>query len=691
MPVKWEDVLAGGAGAVDELLFGIPEYVAKKIDRQAVEGWINKNAPAYHTGETFGTVGSMFVPIPGLGAIGAAGKAGKAVAGAAKAADVAGDVAKAAKGAKGLDLLSDLGRLAKRGAAEGAIESAVRGVTGEKKTEDILKDIQGGALFGAAGGAAGGLIGKGAKKLGERAEDIAGELSKWRKQYSLGSAGVTKRYAKQIAKDFAGPGAKGLGKFAKADDALTRAAKIIDEEKLAQWGADDRYFAAVRNDWDTMTKAFQKKYGDLSGPELFQVAAGKASKDIDELAKRAGAGKVADKITELAGEAQDWGDVFSFRENLDDAFKDTFNKQLYPKTSDAKAARDAVQTLRRGLDEAVADAAEGSGLSKAIIDKRRKNYIFDRGIANAFADEIFSPKSISAGSQTAMRLGTTAAAAGLGAATGETDEEKLKRALLGVGFAAGGDVLGGMLSKGQAKLATRAVAAAEPLAEALTKAAPKVGALLGKASEGAAAQVGARAASEITRSAREAAAPQTKAEDDAAMAGAEVGAAGDTGTPAYVGRVMEGLARYAASKGVRTESDEYKAFVQQVYQATGGFQPEAIGGILYQDPAERAAYSKALEVARRLKETLPVATAEGPGFLQREGEAEGIQRQAATDQLAALVGDVAKATGTEKAAKAELAKIMKKKIPSEQKEALIRTLLAAYGVDVDALYEMGVV
>ncbi len=386
MAVKWEDLVAGGAGAVDELLFGIPEFVAKKIDRQAVENWIKQNEPAYRTGETVGTVGSMFVPIPGLGAVGAA-KGAKAAAGVAKA-------------AKSADVLTDLGRLAKRGLVEGAVESGVRGVTSEKSAADIAKDVQTGALFGAGGGVVGGLIGKGAKKLGERAEDITGELAKWRKQYSLGSAGVTKRYAKQIAKDFAGPGAKGLGKFAKADDALTRAAKIIDEEKLAQWGADDRYFAKVRDDWDTMTKAFQGKYGELSGPELFQVAAGKASKELGGLAKGAGGGKITAKVQELAGEAQDWGDVFSFRENLDDAFKDTFNKQLYPKTSEAKAARDAIQTLRRGLDEAVAEAAEEAGLPRDLIDKRRRNYIFDRGIAQAFADEIFSPKNVPAGSQT---------------------------------------------------------------------------------------------------------------------------------------------------------------------------------------------------------------------------------------------------------------------------------------------------
>ena len=143
------------------------------------------------------------------------------------------------------------------------------------------------------------------------------------------------------------------------------------------------------------------------------------------------------------------------------------------------------------------------------------------------------------------------------------------------------------------------------------------------------AQVGGRAASAIARDAAEAAQPSTPAQAEAAQAGAETGAE-EQGTPAYVERVLDGLARYAASKGVSTESPEYSQFVQLVYQATGGFKPEAIGGILYQDPEERAAYTRALGVAKQLKEIAPTAIAKGPGFLQQEAPEIGIQRKAGT-------------------------------------------------------------
>lgn len=61
------------------------------------------------------------------------------------------------------------------------------------------------------------------------------------------------------------------------------------------------------------------------------------------------------------------------------------------------------------------------------------------------------------------------------------------------------------------------------------------------------------------------------------------------------------------------------------------------------------------------------------------------------DQLASLVGDVAKERGSEKAAKAALTKILGGRESPERKAELVRLLLAQYGVDLDALAEMGVV
>jgi hypothetical protein len=709
MAVKWEDLLAGGAGAVDELLFGIPEFVAKKIDRQAVEGWIKKNEPAYRTGETVGTVGSMFVPIPGLGAI---GKAGKVAAGAtkaakaadvgtdvlrlAKAADVSTDIARgvsgAAKAAKGADFLGDIGRFAKRGAAEGALEAGVRGFTSEKEAPDILQDIKTGALFGAGGGVAGGLIGKGLKRAGKRAGDIAGEASKLSDKAIIGMTPLKGRDTNRLLKEVSGPGAKGLGKFAKRDFTREALADIIREEKLYKIGADDRYFSKVAQNWDNIGKAFEQAYPDARGSQILGEALQRATKDLEGIAKMPGGQVAMESLQKIMAEGSNLQGLNNLKSYLQGIVEDTFKPGALDSNA-AKAQRALAQSLKRNIDEMSMDAAQKLGLD-IDFTKRKKNYVFDRVLADAIAREDVAPLRVNTGSPTMEKLGMGLAGATVGGVTGlggdEPLEDRLKKAA-GQAALYGAAGLGGSMLKGAtSKAAGSAIARSKPLAELFEKAAPRIGQIAEKLPAELGAQVGGRAGAAISRQAAEAAEPSTPAQAEAAQAGAEAGTE-QPGTPAYYGRVLDGLARYAASKGVSTESPEYSQFVQMVYQATGGFKPEAIGGILYQDPEERAAYTKALGVAKQLKEIAPTAISKGPGFLQKEEAETGIQRQAAVDQLSALVGDVAKATGTEKAAKAELSKILKRNVPAEQKEQLIRTLLAAYGVDVDELYSMGVV
>lgn len=702
--VKWEDLVAGGAGAVDEALFGIPEFVAKKINREAAEKYIKEHEKAYRTGETIGTVGSMLIPVPGLGLAKGAAAATKGAKAAAtgvkalKAADTAADIAKGASAAekmlkiapKAQTLGRSVAEFAGRGALSGALESGVRGVTSEKTPEQILQDIQGGAAFGAPGGAAGGALTKGLSSLGKVRpqtgntffEDLAGEASKVRKQYSLGSAGFTKKYAKQIAKDFSGPGAKGLGRFAKADDALTRAAEIIDSEGLAKMGADDRYFGQVSKHWQQMNDVTEKALGDTSGENLFNLAFNKGSKEIQSIAKSGSGKKVEDQLLRLMGEAKDYEGINNFKKFLDNEFTDTFRQNVYQKASDAEAARDAVSIIRRNLDEIITDVAEKSGMDKAIIDKRRANYIFDRGIAQAFADDIFSPKTTGGGSQTAMRLGTALALGGGGYLSGENDDEKLKRALGGVALAAGGDILGGMLNRAQAKAVTSLVSKGAPLAEALERAAPKAAAALENLSPAYGAQVGGEF---VAQKAREAAAPTTPGEEEAV----QVASAAGTDQKKYMDIIRDKMVAYAESLGVPEDSDNFREFAAQVYAMTDGFSPDKIGGILYQDPEERKAYETALRVARGLKEEERALNR--PGLFSGESDEERLAREASVDKLAALVEDVGKAKGVGPQAKKAAQKILSGGEDPARKQELLGVLLEQYGVNLDELSALGVV
>ena len=144
---------------------------------------------------------------------------------------------------RGVDTAADILKLAGRGALMGAGEAGLRGITSEKSLPEILKNIQSGATWGGVGGAAGGLISKGLSKAGKRAVPIAEEAVKKSDQAMLGTVeGLTGRSMNQLVKETAGPGAKGLGKFAKADFTRTAAAKIARENRLNLPGNAERYF-----------------------------------------------------------------------------------------------------------------------------------------------------------------------------------------------------------------------------------------------------------------------------------------------------------------------------------------------------------------------------------------------------------------------------------------------------------------
>ena len=179
--------------------------------------------------------------------------------------------------------------------------------------------------------------------------------------------------------------------------------------------------------------------------------------------------------------------------------------------------------------------------------------------------------------------------------------------------------------------------------------------------------------------------PQTKQEAEAAQTAAE-----SDNEPKYLGRIMDKMKAYARAQGVDPNSDEFRQFAGEVYQATDGFNPERVGAVLYDDPEEQAAYLKALKVSRELRETMPGALVEAPGVFSGASEEEKIARGASIDKLASVVGDVAKATGSEAAAKKALNKIVNSNDSAERKAQLIKTLLSAYGVDLSDIEAMGV-
>lgn len=698
MPVKWDDILAGGAGAVDEALFGIPEWLLKKVNREGVEKYIKAHEPAYRTGETIGTIGSMFVPIPGLGAVGAAGKAAKAAKGidtaldVVKAGDTALDLAKIAKGADaagdvgktlktGIDW-TKLGKYAKTGAASGAIESGIRGVTGEKTPEQILRDIQTGALFGAGGGVLGGAV-------ADNLPRWMSELSKTSEKAYLGTTDLARRQALAYLKDAAGPGAKGIGKLKAGDQARKELVRVGKEIGAHIPGKMDDAILAHSATWKALDDIVEKVAPNVRGSDLYTAAINKL--DMPALYKEFGEDTVNAFLKDVLAAGTDRSGLANARGFLQDLVKASYSEGNIKTGRDAaiqRMQRTIAQDLRSGVDDLVMDTAKKAG-ANIDFEKLKRDYLPMRALAESGAIDDIAPLRVNAGSQTAeklaaQQLASTLGMAGLGGAAGygasdsEDVGDKIKAAAIGG--------LGGALgTKAIGTLATKGIAAAQPLANlletAVGKAAPEALSRIGSQAGGeAAAIVAAKAVAET--------APTTPKEAEAATVGA---AAGSGDQPAYVSKVLQAMRDYAAMQGVAEDSPEFQTFAREIYTVTNGFSPQGVAPILYRDPAERAAFLKALDVSKKLSGVVGSATASKQGLFDFGGDqTQKIERAAAVDQLASIVGDVAKERGSEKAAKVALQKILGGNESPERKQELVKILLAQYGVDLDELSAMGV-
>lgn len=686
MPIKWEDLLAGGAGAVDEALYGIPEWLLKKVNREGVEKYIKAHEPAYRTGETIGTVGSMFLPVPGAGLVKGLGLAGKVAKGVDTATDIArladkgSDVARLIKGA---DTAADVARaakpatdwlkLAKTGAFSGAAEAGVRGVTGEKTPEQILKDITSGAAFGAGGGVLGGAIGKAMPRLTK-------EAAKGSELAYLGTTDMKARNAMSYLRDMAGANAKGIGKFKAADKARSELVRVGREIGAHIPGKMDDAILEHAAAWNKIDDAVEKLAPEIRASDLYSNAAG--TLDLPDLYKEFGQDEVDAFLKQVLEEGTKRQGVANSRGFLSDLVEASYSPGNVKTGRDAgiqRMQRKIAQGLRSGVDDTVQTIAEKAGLD-IDFKKLKRDYLPMRALAEAGAKADITPTRVNLGSPTAEKLAVSGALGLGGFASGDKDmdiKDRLARAAIGAGAGALG-------SRAIGSLATRGIAAASPIANliesAVSKAAPE-------ALERTGALVGGQAGSVISRKAIEQAAPSTPTEAEAATVGAT---AGQGDEPAYRGMIIDKMKAYAAAQGVPEDSEEFATFAQQVYAATDGFAPDKIANVLYTDPAERAAYMKALTASRTMAEVMPTASRQAPGLLGSETDEEKIAREAAVDQLASMVGDIAKERGSEAAAKKGLTRILAGNESPERKAELVKTLLEQYGVDLDQLTELGV-
>jgi len=675
---------------INNLLGGIPEKMAKTVNTDAYNKYQTAKEK-YKNIATQGELAAAFTPTAAGNLINA-GLIGKV----------------ATKAGKIPGILNKIGTGIKAGAILGLEQVAPRLATGQLDMKDSLKNIATSAGLGGTAGAVGGVVSKVGKAIQPKLGVYADELGKMRNQFLEGAAGIDGRATKTILKEYAGQGAKGLGKFAKAEDALNQTARIIDENKLYNIGGDDKYFNTVSQHWKDMNDAAAQKFGkNVPGSALFQAAVERGANDIAEATGKEGE-KLTEALNKISTEGGEYEGIHGFKKYLDDAYKDTFSDMIYPKASDKQAARDAVGLIRRNLDDIVADAAEEFGLDPKIIAERKKNYIFDRALGENFAKQIMKPKSIGSGSQTFMRSATKGAlGAGLGSQMGEDQSEKNRNMVQGLALGAGSDVLGGLLSKGVNKMATKAVARSGPLINSIQSA---VGKGIDPTAVNQAVQAGERFLSGRLSEPKEAAPVEMPHDEYSAPVASDLLTKGETTPepekPAVNDKLMKKIDSklmqiYAANYSDQVSWEDFRAKVGEV---TNGFEPVKASKILYQDPKARAKFIRDYKTSQKLK-GFTSAYAPESGFLEtvenwtsgkkgKSKEQTAYEQKEIVDSIGNLLAkDGALPSDTEIEKIKETLKTINglNKSPEQKQALLFQNLRDYYGFDLDALQEMGLV
>jgi hypothetical protein len=710
-PIDWNELLAGGEGAANEALFGAPEWLIRKLGGGAnLDAKIAQYKKAHDFGSTVGLVAGSLIPFGGiakgavgLGAKGAragleaarVGEAGLDAARIAKGADTALDLAKVAEGAGDVGKAAELADATKaagtvteaarptvglgktlldygtRGAASGALEQGARGFFKDEDAAQIGQDVQQGIMFGGLGGAAGGALSKFAPqlaKLGKKATEKA----------TIGLTDANTRQLLQSVQRLSGEGSGAISQVQKVDDIRREISDLIKSKKLYREGAVEAAAAGQSATWKKLDDIYEKTVGGQNGAQVLagslkpEDLSGLSSKYDPEILKEA-----MDKImSPVAGRTG----MANIRGKLEDMAKYARSGKE-PNQEVADAMFDISKRIRGNLDEAVLRTAQGAGAN--IPPNFKREYGLLMPIAKGEVRSEIAPSKFHLGSPTFEKAAAASLLGGGSSLLGGPDEDISKKIERGVAGAA--------LGFGGGKLLTQAlrrgVSGADTLAALAEKAAPKIA-----ENAGAIATTGARLAANTNRAVKEAA-PTTEGEAEAAKEGADLGQAA---RPEYMSQVLANLTEYAKANGVEPDTQDFKDFIQTVGSATIGedgspFDAAKLSGMFYPDPEERAKFNRALEVSRGLASNLGTALKSAGGALGiGENPETKIEKTAALDKLAEVVGNAAKASGgTEAAAKKMLATIINSRTSQTEKRKMIQAMMENYGVDFSTLGRVG--
>lgn len=666
---KIQELTRFGAGAVDELLFGLPEYALKNLGkREDVEKWISKAPRAYKAGEVAGTVGSMFLP---FGLLGKTAKAGTAAA-ALKALPEVATAKRAVDWGK-------IASLAGRGSLAGGLESGVRNITSESETP-FLEALKSGALWGAGGGIAGGLL---AEKLPQ--------IAKWAKKQTektvLGTTDARTRDLVGAVQKMSGPGSGAGYQSTKVDAIRSDISDFVKKNKLWKEGAVEKAYQKNKAVWKQLDDTFESVAGNKPASEFLKGVLDQA--DLADLTAKYDAETVKKAVEQVMNTVGPKTGLPRTRESLDKiiqyARKATPDK--LPDQQFADALGEIAGRVRNNLDEAVINLAEMKGAT--IPPNFKKEWGLLQPIAKGEVRSDIAPTKLGLGSPTYEKfIGGSLLGAGGGALTPGDVEDKIK-------YGVGGAIIGGLGTRALSRLATKGVAGLDTLAGKLEKIAPAVA-----AAPGLGAIAGGRAAADIVGASTEAAKPATEPEAKAAEMGAEGGKAEATGQPeAYLKNVDNRINEFWATSGAeQMYPGQLQVFKMILSQMTDNFNPEKTAGILFPMKDEREKFLKAYQVSKRLTASFASAEKAPTGILDSaldlfSDEATKTEQAAArADILGVLTEalDRAKSPDAAKTAKKILAEIASSPGTTQDKRKMLEDTLSRFGLDFGTLRAAGV-
>ncbi len=440
----WDQLGAGSYSALNAGLMGLPDFLVEKVGGSKTYDELQKyraqNKMASDIGGAVGTVGSMFIPGGAITKL--AGLGAKAVTGG----KLGGSLVKAGEAlsrpAEGL-----LGNVVKAG-GQALEQSALRNTFDVTKNEDgTEKDLSQrlGNIAGetALGAGLGGLAGTALSKLTGAAKSsknlstkdfLTGELEDRAAAAGLMSKGFTKSDASKVLR------LQGIKKVEgdKVERQMQKWDDLANKYGLTDSAqAQDNFTVGYRNDWKQITGV-----AETASPK--QVTKILKSINIPNISKTS----IMDARNDLVGE------ISKYRMATDSAGIQKLDELIAAKNK---------------LDDEISNLAEKSGLLKQYIPEKMtpKEFIAASKEKKILNDLVEANRGTSAlqgmaddsslGSNTALKTAldnlakpgmSTAAGAGLGYASGETDEEKMRNALLGgVGATVGGSALQKLLGK----------------------------------------------------------------------------------------------------------------------------------------------------------------------------------------------------------------------------------------------------